>query len=155
MPYVLAKVMHLMDLSKIDTSTLESLIKLTKKRDILLDELKKLEAVISSVSSGGKSEPAGIVRRKGRGRRRSTVSPAEPKSAKASEAPTSGRRGALKARILAALKSAGDKGVAVKELSAKLGVKNQNVHVWFSSTGKKLGTIQRVGAGRYRLKPGA
>ncbi|MGB7838629.1 MAG: hypothetical protein WBL40_11025, partial [Terrimicrobiaceae bacterium] len=64
-------------------------------------------------------------------------------------------RGALKARILAALRTAGDKGVAVKELSAKLGVKNQNVHVWFSSTGKKLGTIQRVGAGRYRLKPGA
>jgi predicted transcriptional regulator of viral defense system len=43
----------------------------------------------------------------------------------------------------------------VKELSSKLGVKNQNVHVWFSSTGKKLGTIQRIGAGRYRLKPGA
>jgi predicted transcriptional regulator of viral defense system len=53
------------------------------------------------------------------------------------------------------LRTAGDKGVAVKELSAKLGVKNQNVHVWFSSTGKKLGTIQRIGAGRYRLKPGA
>jgi DNA-binding NarL/FixJ family response regulator len=155
MPYVLAKVMHLMDLSKIDTSTLESLIKLTKKRDILLDELKKLEAVISSVSSGEKSDSASAVRRKGRGRRRSATAAAEPKAAKTSEAPASGRRGALKARILAALKSAGDKGVAVKELSAKLGVKNQNVHVWFSSTGKKLGTIQRVGAGRYRLKPGA
>ena len=155
MPYVLAKVMHLMDLSKIDTSTLESLIKLTKKRDILLDELKKLEAAISGVSSGEKSESASVVRRKGRGRRRSASPAAEPKPAKTSEAPTSGRRGALKARILAALKSAGDKGVAVKELSAKLGVKNQNVHVWFSSTGKKLGTIQRVGAGRYRLKPGA
>jgi DNA-binding NarL/FixJ family response regulator len=155
MPYVLAKVMHLMDLSKIDTSTLESLIKLTKKRDILLDELKTLEAAISSVSAGEKSEPSGVIRRRGRGRRRSTVPAAETKPAKASEAATSGRRGALKARILAALKSAGDKGVAVKELSAKLGVKNQNVHVWFSSTGKKLGTIQRVGAGRYRLKPGA
>jgi predicted transcriptional regulator of viral defense system len=77
------------------------------------------------------------------------------KAAKLSEAQAGGRRGALKARILAALRTAGDKGVAVKELSAKLGVKNQNVHVWFSSTGKKLGTIQRVGAGRYRLKPGA
>jgi DNA-binding NarL/FixJ family response regulator len=144
-----------MDLSKINTSTLESLIKLTKKRDILLDELKKLEAAISSVSSGEKSDSAGVVRRRGRGRRRSIVSAAEPKPTKASEAQPGGRRGALKARILAALKSAGDKGVAVKELSAKLGVKNQNVHVWFSSTGKKLGTIQRVGAGRYRLKPGA
>ncbi len=143
-----------MDLSQLNTSILESLIKLTKKRDILLDELKKLEAAITSVTSGAKSEPATVRRRKSTGRRRSVAPAAEIKTAKESEAQI-GRRGALKARILAALRAAGDKGVAVKELSAKLGVKNQNVHVWFSSTGKKLGTIQRVGAGRYRLKPGA
>lgn len=155
MAKVLAKVIHLMDLSKFNTSILESLIKLTKKRDILVDELKKLEAAITSVTSGGKSEPATVRRRRrSTGRRRSAAPAAEIKTAKDSEAQT-GRRGALKARILAALRAAGDKGVAVKELSAKLGVKNQNVHVWFSSTGKKLGTIQRVGAGRYRLKPGA
>jgi DNA-binding NarL/FixJ family response regulator len=147
--------MYFMDLSQFNTSILESLIKLTKKRDILLDELKKLEAAITSVTSGGKSEPATVRRRKSTGRRRSVAPAAEIKTAKDSEAQTVGRRGALKARILAALRAAGDKGVAVKELSAKLGVKNQNVHVWFSSTGKKLGTIQRVGAGRYRLKPGA
>ena len=137
-----------MDLSKINTSVLESLIKLTKKRDLLLGELKKLEAAITSIYSGGKAESATV-------RRRKSTAAAEAKTAKSSETQTSGRRGALKARILAALRTAGDKGVAVKELSAKLGVKNQNVHVWFSSTGKKLGTIQRVGAGRYRLKPGA
>jgi hypothetical protein len=142
-----------MDLSKINTSTLESLIKLTKKRDALLDELKKLEAAITSVTSG-KAEPAPVRRRRSAGRRRSLAPAAAIKPAKEFEA-EAGRRGALKARILAALRAAGDKGVAVKELSAKLGVKNQNVHVWFSSTGKKLGTIQRVGAGRYRLKPGA
>ena len=153
MAKMLAKVMLFMDLSKINTSILESLIKLTKKRDILLGELKKLEAAITSVTSG--SKPAVTVRRRrSTGRRRSAASAAVTRTAKASEAPA-GRRGALKARILAALRAAGDKGVAVKELSAKLGVKNQNVHVWFSSTGKKLGTIQRVGAGRYRLKPGA
>jgi DNA-binding NarL/FixJ family response regulator len=147
--------MYFMDLSKINTSVLESLIKLTKKRDILLDELKKLEAAITSVYSGGKAESRIVRRRRSMGRRGPAGVAAEAKTAKPSEAQTSGRRGALKARILAALRTAGDKGVAVKELSAKLGVKNQNVHVWFSSTGKKLGTIQRVGAGRYRLKPGA
>ncbi len=143
-----------MDLSKINTSILESLIKLTKKRDVLLDELKKLDAAIASAYSGGKSEAGAVRRRKGKGRKRSAAAPAGTRAARAA-VPASGRRGALKARILAALRTAGDKGVAVKELSAKLGVKNQNVHVWFSSTGKKLGTIQRVGAGRYRLKPGA
>lgn len=140
-----------MDLSKINTSVLESLIKLTKKRDALLDELKKLDAAIANAYSGGKSEVRLGRRPKGKGRRRAAAA----RPVRAAMVQASGRRGALKARILAALKAAGDKGVAVKELSAKLGVKNQNVHVWFSSTGKKLGTIQRVGAGRYRLKPGA
>jgi DNA-binding NarL/FixJ family response regulator len=144
-----------MDLSKINTSILEGLIKLTKKRDVLLDELKKLEAAIASVYSGGKPETRGVRRRRGKGRRRAAAPAAARARAARAEAPASGRRGALKARILAALRAAGDKGVAVKELSSKLGVKNQNVHVWFSSTGKKLGTIQRVGAGRYRLKAGA
>ena len=154
MAKVLAKVIHFMDLSKINTSILEGLIKLTKKRDALLDELKKLDAAIASAYSGGKSEAGAVRRRKVKRRRRSAAPPPATRAARA-PVPPSGRRGALKARILAALKTAGDKGVAVKELSAKLGVKNQNVHVWFSSTGKKLGTIQRVGAGRYRLKPGA
>ena len=92
--------------------------------------------------------------RSGRGRRRSLPVATRARKLAGAQA-AGGRRGALKARILASLRTAGDKGVAVKDLSAKLGVKNQNVHVWFSSTGKKLGTIQRIGAGRYRLKPGA
>ena len=136
MAKVLAKVRNLMDLSKITTSTLEALVKLTKQRDTIVKELRRIEAAITGAYSGRKSEPSTGRRRKG-------------------AALAGGRRGALKARILASLRTAGDKGVAVKDLSAKLGVKNQNVHVWFSSTGKKLGTIQRIGAGRYRLKPGA
>ena len=143
-----------MDLSKITTSTLEALVKLTKKRDTIVKELRRIEAAITGAYSGRKSEPSTGRRRRGRGRRRSLAAP--PRAGRPSRAQTGGgRRGALKARILTALRAAGDKGVAVKELSAKLGVKNQNVHVWFSSTGKKLGTIQRIGAGRYRLKPGA
>ena len=144
-----------MDLSKITTSTLEALVKLTKRRDGIVGELKRIEAAIAGLYSGKKSEPSAGRRRRGKGARRSAPV-VRAKAAKVSGAQvTTGRRGALKARILTALRTAGDKGVAVKELSAKLGVKNQNVHVWFSSTGKKLGIIQRVGAGRYRLKPGA
>jgi hypothetical protein len=143
-----------MDLSKITTSTLEALVKLTRKRDMIVKELRRIEAAITGAYSGRKSEPSTGRRRRGRGRRRAL--PAATRVGRISRAQRAGgRRGALKARILTALRTAGDKGVAVKELSAKLGVKNQNVHVWFSSTGKKLGTIQRIGAGRYRLKPGA
>ncbi len=155
MAKVLAKVRHLMDLSKITTSTLEALVKLTKKRDLIVNELRRIEAAITGAYSGRKSEPSTRRRRRGRGRRRASVTGAARAGRPSLAQATVGRRGALKARILAALRAAGDKGVAVKDLSAKLGVKNQNVHVWFSSTGKKLGTIQRIGAGRYRLKAGA
>ena len=143
-----------MDLSKITTSTLEALVKLTKQRDTIVKELRRIEAAITGAYSGRKSEPSTGRRRKGGGRRRSLPVATRARKLSGAQA-TGGRRGALKARILASLRTAGDKGVAVKDLSAKLGVKNQNVHVWFSSTGKKLGTIQRIGAGRYRLKPGA
>lgn len=154
-----------MDISKISTSVLEGLIKLTKQRDALLEELKGVEAKLAAAYSGGASEkPAKAVKVVGRrGRKPKAAAPAAPaaKPAPAAKAPAAkaadkslGRRGALKGKIIAALRAAGDKGIAVKDLSKKIGVKNQNVHVWFSSTGKKLGVIQKVGSGSYRLKPG-
>ncbi len=41
------------------------------------------------------------------------------------------------------------------DISKELGVKNQNVHVWFSSTGENVSGIQKIGAGACRFKPGA
>ena len=151
-----------MDISKISTSVLESLIKLTKKREALLEELKSVEAELTAAYSGEKSakpvKAAKAVKAPVRRGRKPKAAAAKP-AAKAAPAPkaakSEGRRGALKSKILAALRAAGDKGIAVKDLSKKIGVKNQNVHVWFSSTGKKLGIVQKVGSGAYRLKPGA
>ncbi len=128
-----------MDISNLNTSVLKSVLKLTEKREALLAELSKVEGAIAAIYGGktvsaksGRAAAAKPALKKGRGK--------------------SSRRGALKESILGALKAAGEKGITVKELSQKLGVKNQNVHVWFSSTGRKLGTIQKVGSGRYRLK---
>lgn len=128
-----------MDISNLNTSVLKSVLKLTEKREALLAELSKVESAIAAIY-GGKTASV----KSGR--------PAATKSAVKKGRGKSSRRGALKEGILATLKAAGDKGVTVKEISQKLGVKNQNVHVWFSSTGRKLGTIQKIGAGRYRLK---
>ena len=139
-----------MDISKISTSVLEGLIKLTKKREALLEELKRVEAELNAAYAG-KKVPASV--RGAKAARSAGRDGRKPKAGKAAKG--SGRRGALKDKILEALREAGDKGISVKELSQKIGVKNQNVHVWFSSTGKKLGVIQRVGNGAYRLKPGA
>jgi len=40
----------------------------------------------------------------------------------------------------------------VPALSKKIGVKSQNVHVWLSSTGKKLPEIKRIGKGHFKLQ---
>ncbi|MGC1482078.1 MAG: hypothetical protein WA771_16385, partial [Chthoniobacterales bacterium] len=72
------------------------------------------------------------------------------KAAKPAKA-QSGKRGALKGQILGLLEKAGSEGMAVKDIAEKLGVKNQNVHVWFSTTGKKVDGLSKVGEARYAL----
>lgn len=168
-----------MDTAHINTATLRDLLKLTEKRDALLGELKQIEAAISRTASGRAAAPAAAtdasptapkVKRKTRRRRKNAAAPkvaaapTDPKAAKAVKAPkakkavkastrkSSGKRGALKSRILSALSEAGAKGITVKDLSKDLGVKSQNIHVWFSSTGKKMKEIHKIGPGVYRLK---
>lgn len=154
-----------MDISKINASVLRSLIKLIEQRDELVAELQKVEAALTAAYSGAASAPVSVSgERRGRkpGRKPQAAKPvkevkpvkeAQPAPAAAKAGRKSGRRGALKTKILAALKAGGDKGLSVQELSKKLGVKNQNIHVWFSSTGKKTPGLQKIGPGRYRLKP--
>lgn len=159
-----------MDTANINTATLRNLLKLTEKRDALVGELKQIDAEISRTASGRAVSPAASpaapkAKRKTRRRRKNAAAaPAAPKAAKAPRATrtpkpakasrrkSSGKRGALKSRILSALREAGAEGVTVKQLSKDLGVKSQNIHVWFSSTGKKMKEIHKVGPGVYRLK---
>ena len=133
-----------MDLSKISSAVLENLIKLTRKREAIREDLKRVEAELAGVYKG---DTAAVTPKRRKGK---AATPAS----KVVGGKSRGRRGALKDKVLAALRSAGDKGISVKDLSKKLGVKNQNVHVWFSSTGKNVSGIQKIGAGVYRLKPG-
>jgi nucleoid-associated protein YgaU len=137
-----------MDISKITTAVLKNVLKLTEKRESLLSELAKVEQTIAS-AYGAKASAASAkpTARRGRAPKAAPVKKTAARSAK-----SNGRRGALKDSIIDALQAAGEKGIGVKELSEKLGVKNQNVHVWFSSTGRKLANIQKVGAGKYRWK---
>jgi len=60
--------------------------------------------------------------------------------------------GETKARILAALMNAGEKGMSVKELSTALSVKPANMYVWFFKNAKQIDGIQKVGRARYRLE---
>lgn len=150
-----------MQLLNLSADTLRSVIKLLDQREALTEEINKIEKTISSFIDGDTSASTRVGKGAKRGRK-ATVAKA-PVALKASKAPATksaakaggvrkGKRGALKSKILKALETAGAEGVTVKELSDKLGVKSQNLHVWFSSTGKSIPEITKIGEGRYILK---
>ena len=61
------------------------------------------------------------------------------------------KRGALKEKIVRALRSAGKKGATVGELSKKLKVPSANLYVWFNGTGRSVRGIKKIGVAKYRL----
>lgn len=142
-----------MEISKISTATLRTVIRLAEKRDVLVAKIEKLEKTINSAATS-KAKPEAPAKR--RGRPAKVAAPAPAKKAAVTKAPvakaakSSGRRGAVKEQIIAALKAAGSKGVSVKDLSSKLGIKAGNIHVWFATTGKTVG-VAKVAPGVYRL----
>jgi len=77
---------------------------------------------------------------------------AAPSASKATKASGKGgnRRGALQARIIDALQSAGSKGVTIKDLSEKFKMPYRNVQVWFATTGKKNPSVKKVGPATYQ-----
>lgn len=125
----------------LSSASLRSLVSLTEKREKFLAELADIEAKISAALDGASIGSAKPFRRGGR-------SVGNTRSAKPTK--RNGKRGKIKELILGALKEAGGKGISVRELSTKLGLKNQNVHVWFATTGRKL--TEKAGTGIYRLK---
>jgi len=71
--------------------------------------------------------------------------------ARSSSGKTRTRRGALKDKIVRALRAAGRKGATIRELSKKLGVPSANLYVWFNATGKNVRGIKKIGVAKYRL----
>lgn len=134
----------------LSTDSLRSILSLSEKRDALLAELQKVETEISkALGSGTVAKASTLSHKTGNGRAVAASSKADGRK-KAS--PKRGKRGAVKELILAGLKEAGEAGIAVKHLAAKLAIKPQNLHVWLHTTGKKSGLIEAAGKGVYRLK---
>jgi len=59
------------------------------------------------------------------------------------------KRGALKDAIIGLLKAAGKSGLTVKEIAAQVKAKPGNIHVWFTSTGKKVKEIKKTAPATY------
>ena len=62
-----------------------------------------------------------------------------------------GRRGEMREKIIAALKSAGSGGINIKALSSKIGAPYKNLQVWFATTGKKTPGIKKVRPATYTM----
>jgi hypothetical protein len=145
-----------MNLTNINTESLKSLIKLSERKESLLAEIGKIESQLASLLTGKPLRGTAKGKRRGRPVKkagRPTKKAGRPAKAGKTVRKTAKRsaRGGLKNKILSALKVAGDAGVKVAELSKKLGVKNTNVHVWFSTTGKKFPEIKKVGKGHFKI----
>jgi hypothetical protein len=152
-----------MSLNNITSFELRKLISIVERKESVQEELAEIESKLSALSSEPitpatrdprrtrKPSAARVSKPLEGGSPKPKVRQAESKSAPLSRGPKPGQRpGALKDSILAALQKAGDEGVAVKHLAAALGVKSQNIHVWFSSTGRKVKGVTKVGAGRWK-----
>ncbi|MCE9587424.1 MAG: hypothetical protein K8R57_03820 [Verrucomicrobia bacterium] len=135
-----------MNITNISSVALRNLIKLTERKESLIKQIESIEGQLTSLISGKPVRAIG--KRRGRPAKKGPKAAGKKISGTAKRAP----RGAIKKKILAALKAAGDAGMKVTDLSKKIGVKNANVHVWFSSTGSKLPEIKKVGKAHYRIQ---
>ena len=142
-----------MDISLINSQSLLRLLSLTEKKEEILQVLEQINAEILRTLKGGVSvevvEMASTSATTAPALKPVPAVKAPAKPAKAKKA-KGGRSGGLKASILALLEAAGDQGLRVKYIAAKLGAKPGNIAVWFSTTGKKITT--KIVPGRYAVK---
>ena len=132
-----------MDISKLTPSLLRHILKLSERKEALLEELKKIETDIFTHFKG-ETIPSSIADKK------SSLKQKKSNQAKRSNSKRT-PRGMIKEQIFQALAEAGSAGMKVSDIAQKIGAKNANVHVWFTNTGKKIPEIERLGPGHFRL----
>ena len=128
-------------LRNIPSTTLKQLVRLSERKEALMAQIQEIDREMLRVQS-----KFGIPSREGDQRAEITVSRAPGGSIR----PRS-KRGALKEKIIRALRSAGKRGATVGELSKKLKVPSANLYVWFNGTGRSVRGIKKIGVAKYRL----
>jgi len=122
----------------IPSSTLRKLVKLCERKEALMAQIQDIDREMMRLQRKFAVPP----RNPALGVARVTVTPAKGRRAK---------RGALKEKILRALRAAGKKGATVSDLSRKLGVRPANLYVWFNGTGRNVRGLKKIGTAKYRL----
>ena len=128
--------------TNIPSATLRQLVKLSERKEALMGQIQEIDREMVQlqskfgVPSASTSRGAPV-----------TVS----RAARRPSGKTRTKRGALKDKIVRALRAAERKGATIRELSKKLGVPSANLYVWFNGTGKNVRGIKKIGVARYRL----
>ena len=128
--------------TNIPSATLRQLVKLSERKEALMGQIQEIDremvqlqskfGVPSASTSRGAPVTVSRVARRPNGKTRT-------------------KRGALKDKIVRALRAAERKGATIRELSKKLGVPSANLYVWFNGTGKNVRGIKKIGVAKYRL----
>jgi hypothetical protein len=128
--------------TNIPSATLRKLVTLSERKEALMVQIQEIDREMTRLARQVDQAP-GALSHKGR----VTFSAAPKKEPGRRRV----QRGALKEKIVQALRAAGKKGVTIRELSDKLGVRSANLYVWFNGTGKNVRGIKKIGVARYRL----
>ena len=128
-------------LRDIPSSALKQLVRLSERKEVLMAQIQEIDREMVRVQSR-----FGVPTRSDDKPARITVSGTRRR-------PRGGRnqRGALKEKIVRALRSAGTKGATIRELSNELKVPSANLYVWFNGTGRNVRGIKKIGVAKYRL----
>jgi type II secretory pathway component PulJ len=125
--------------TSITSATLRKMIKLSKRKEELMSQIQEIDRQMAGI------EREVEVRASLRSPRRTGM------ATRIASRSRPNQRGALKAKILAALRGAGRRGMTVSQLSKKLGVKSANLYVWFADTGRNVRSLRKIAPAKYRL----
>jgi len=128
-----------MNLTQLKSADLKQIIKLLEQRETLQSQVAQIDAELAAYECG---EAAKAV--EGKPGRKPGMQ-VRVQAAKAKRA----KRRALKAGIVELLRGAGQTGITVKDLAAKLGLGYSRVFAWFYKTGANIKEIKKAGPGKY------
>lgn len=138
-----------MGLATLTSKELAKIQRLIERKEALAQQITEINGELAAMDSGSSDLPRRAAPTNGTAaapKARRSAAPALPrKKGKAGRTV----RGQLKQTVAAQLKAAGNQGMKVKDLAAKLGTSYGNVTAFFQSTGKKMKEIKKVGPAQF------
>ena len=125
----------------VPSATLRQLVKLSERKEALMAQIQEIDREMVRVQS-----KFGVP-----SRNPALQAPVTVSRSRRHHPRRRAKRGALKEKIIRALRAAGRKGASIQDLSREVGVPAANLYVWFNGTGRNVPRLKKVGKARYQL----